>query len=149
MDLRIQVNLGLYGAITLDDTQFGGVELNGAVSIYGAGAAVGLGYEQYDVPGTRYHGGVIPVAAQLRFLTLIDDAVYRWVDPHIDLGWMLGGGALNDEAAFRGSLFVGFGIDFLTLAMLSVQYRFQMVQTPDTMPAHLLMIGIGARQAGP
>ena len=154
---------------------FGGLELQYNAALASAGVALGLRYDHLLVPhsasGRTLHGGEVDFAFQFRPLLLSDrrSAYYR-ADLHADLGFIAGG--LRDEngdSRWRGAVYAGAGVElpiplvtipfdevdepYMPLAMelqlvLSVQYRYMIVQSPDAAPEHELLVGVGLRSAG-
>jgi hypothetical protein len=154
---------------------FGGVELQYNAALASAGIALGLRYDHLLVPhwaeGRTLHGGELDFSFQWRPLMLSDRrAAYYRADVHGDLGFIAGG--LQDEngdSLWRGAVYAGAGVElpipiytlpfddvdepYLPLAMelelvVSVQYRYMIVQSPDTAPEHELLLGLGLRSAG-
>jgi hypothetical protein len=152
LDLRAQGQFVFLAGLPAADGGIasGELQLNG--SLYGIGIAWGLIVEDQTADdGARYLGGSTHIALQYRFVAQLSRTVYPFFDPHIDLGFMLGGGEMRDESRFRGAVYVGAGIDIpLQFAkrpqvVATVQYRFMAAQTPDDLETHLLMVGIGLR----
>jgi len=158
LDYRAQGQILTLASIPLPDggVTAGELQLNG--SLHGLGVAMGLLVEDVTRDdGARFRGLSYHLAFQYRFVAHISRHVYPYFDPHIDLGFWLGGGELagsTDEPAFRGAAYVGASIDlplqFRTnpQVVATVQYRFVMGQEPVDMPAHLLMVGLSFRLTG-
>ena len=154
---------------------WGGIELQYNAALASAGAALGLRYDHLLVPhaagGRTAEGGELDFALQWRPLMLSDRrAAYYRADIHGDLGFLVGG--LRDadgDSLWRGAVYAGAGVEIpipvytiplddveersLPLAMelevvLSVQYRYMIVQSPATAPEHELLLGVGVRSAG-
>lgn len=163
MKLRPQAQATILAQLS-NAQRFGGIEAQVNLSIYSLGIALGAGYEQVNVrsPGQSavLHGGYVHVGLQWRFVALLHKKVFRWFDPHIDLGGLFGGvrgerdgtAWLQRGALFRGVFYVGASAD-VRLApwkvhpVLTVQYRFHAAQRPTEAARHSLLLGIGIRRA--
>jgi hypothetical protein len=153
-DFRAQGQI--VGLTSLQDFDVEGsaeVELN--ASMWSFGTAVALGVEHTETPALgNLDGGFARLALQWRFFALVDRTLFRWIDPHIDLGLLLGGLRDADESWFRVGGYVGAGVDFRVLpsethAVLTVQYRYspEELQLPEGLPEQYLVVGFGVRVA--
>jgi len=156
---RTQGQALLLGSLGTFGDQFGGIEAQANVSWVSIGLAGGLGYELLRLPrsgpGARTAGGVrANLALQWRFLALVDGRLVRYIDPHADLGFLLG--LLSDRGArFRGAVYTGGSLDLgLPLdgifaissgLVATVQYRYFAKQTPGDARIHELLVGLGIR----
>ena len=151
--LHAQVQLVGLGRAPMPSGGFGGIELQLNASVLGIGAAAGVFWEQSPpgVDARSWQGGGIILAAQWRFVGSIIGDAWVYVDPSLELGFLLGGGADGGSPAFRGAVFLGAGV---TLPLrhdnpqlvLSVQYRYLPAQLPAIIPDHALLIGLGLRE---
>jgi hypothetical protein len=153
-DFHVQGQILALADIPATDPGFGGVDVEANASIMSFGVAAGLGYERLAADdGTLFQGGNVRGALQWRFLALLEDEdVYKWVDPHIDIGGLLGGVNDGGSAWFRGQGYLGAGIDVRLMpdsphAVLTAQYRWyaDFVQAPDGLPQHHVFLGLGIR----
>jgi hypothetical protein len=155
LDFRAQGQVVLLGGMSLPDPGFGIVEAQVNASMWSFGVAAGLAYDRFPVDGGGVaHGGEFHAALQWRFLALVNDWLYGYLDPHVDLGFVLGGGRTDEASWFRGAGYGGLGVD-LRLAggdqdvhpVFTIQYRWSPtgVHTPDAAPDHLLLFGLGIR----
>ncbi len=153
-NFRLQAQALALGAMTLPDADFGVAELQVNASIFSLGLAVGLAYERMPGPADSIlHGGVFHAAFQWRFLALLDDETYAWLDPHVDLGFVQGGATDGDASFYRGAGYGGLSLDVRIFGggeghvVATVQYRWSPtgLHAPDTAPQHLLLFGLGAR----
>jgi hypothetical protein len=156
-DFRAQAQAIGLGAMTLPDPAFGVAELQVNASIFSLGCALGLAFERFPGPSAEtLYGGVFHAAFQWRFMALVDDDIYTWFDPHVDLGFVLGGATNGDGPYFRGAGYGGLSLDARIFGegegqlMATVQYRWSPtgVHAPDSAPEHLLLFGLGARFSG-
>lgn len=154
-DFRIQGQVTVLAGLSLPDPGFGVVEAQVNASAWGIGAAAGLAYDRFPVDGGGVaNGGVFHLAFQWRFLALVNRWLFGYIDPHVDLGFALGGGRADDASWFRGTGYGGLGLD-LRLAggddevgpVFTIQYRWSPtgVHAPDAAPDHLLLLGLGVR----
>jgi hypothetical protein len=157
-DFRAQAQAIGLGAMSLPDPAFGVAELQVNASIWSLGCALGVAFERFPGPDatTTLYGGVFHAAFQWRFLALANDWLYTWLDPHVDLGFVLGGAGDGRESYFRGAGYGGLSLDFRIFGegegqmVATVQYRWSPtgVHAPDSAPDHLLLFGLGARFSG-
>jgi hypothetical protein len=156
---RTQGQALLLGSLGSFGDQFGGIEAQANVSWVSVGLAAGLGYELLhlprNAPAPRTAGGVrANLALQWRFLALVDGRLVRYIDPHADLGFLLGG--LSDHGArFRGAVYTGGSLDLgipldgvfaiSSGLVATVQYRYFAKQTPGDARIHELLVGLGIR----
>ncbi|MFT5430001.1 MAG: hypothetical protein ACI9OJ_000674 [Myxococcota bacterium] len=152
LDIRMQAQFVFLAGLPAADGGIASGELQINGSLFGIGIVWGLIVEDQTADdGARFLGGSTHIALQYRFVAQLSRTIYPFFDPHIDLGFMLGGGEMRDEARFRGSVYVGAGIDVpLQFAkrpqvVATVQYRFMAGQTPDDLETHLMIVGIGLR----
>jgi hypothetical protein len=99
------------------------LQASGALGPFGA--RVGLAYERLDRAGVSSDARTavsLDLAMQLR-------AGYGAIDPHVDLGGLLGGTA----SGFRGALYVGAGLDFFFARafVITAQYQYHMLRSPS------------------
>lgn len=131
---------------------FGGVELEANASLVSFGVGASLGYERRVSPEEgEFHGGDFGLAFQWRFLQLAGD-VFHFLDPHLDLGFTLGGAEGERGALFRSTGWGGVGLDIGFAAeethfAVTVRYRFTPLQAPWDMPWHSVLVGFGIRYA--
>jgi len=156
-DLRGQAQAIALGAMSLPGPDFGVAELQVNASIFSLGCALGVAHERFPGPeATTLHGGVFHAAFQWRFLALVNDWLYTWVDPHVDFGFVLGGATDGDGSYFRGAGYGGLSLDVRIFGegegqlVATVQYRWSPtgVHAPDSAAEHLLLFGLGARFSG-
>jgi hypothetical protein len=156
-DFRAQAQAIGLGAMSLPDPAFGVAELQVNASIFSIGCALGLAYERFPGPSAEtLHGGVFHAAFQWRFLALVGKELSTWFDPHLDLGFVLGGATDGDASHFRGAGYGGLSLDIRIFGegegqlVATVQYRWSPtgVHAPDSAPDHLLLFGLGARFSG-
>ena len=140
-----------------DAQHYGGTELQFNLSWKSLGGAIGLAYERLQPrdPGDSgvNHGGHLNLALQWRFVQLISRKWFHWIDPHLDIGAILGGVSERGIRRFRGAAYVGAGLDVRVLptkyhAVLTVQYRFYLRQAPYERTLHFLVLGLGVRNSG-
>ena len=154
LDLRAQGQVVALAALP-DADRLGTAEVEVNASIWSFGVALALGYEhasRSDV-GTL-DGGFIRPALQWRFLALVDRTLFQWLDPHIDLGLLLGGLRNADDSWLRVGGYLGAGLDLRILpsdthAVLTIQYRYspEPVQEPGGLAEHFFVVGFGVRGA--
>ena len=153
-NFRAQAQAIALGAMTLPDVDFGVAELQVNASLMSFGCAVGLAFERFPGPAaSTLYGGVFHAAFQWRFLALVGDETYAWFDPHVDLGFVLGGATDGGASVFRGAGYGGLSLDVRifggdeTHLVATIQYRWSptKVHAPDSAPEHLLLFGLGAR----
>jgi hypothetical protein len=153
-NFRAQAQAIVLGAMILPDADFGVAELQVNASLMSFGCAAGLAFERFPGPSAAtMYGGVFHAAFQWRFLALVGDETYAWFDPHVDLGFVLGGATDGDDSVFRGAGYGGLSLDVRifggdeTHLVATVQYHWSptQVHAPDTSPEHLLLFGLGAR----
>jgi hypothetical protein len=151
-----QAQLVALAAMSLPEPAFGVAELQANGSLWSVGVAIGAAYERFpDGAGRMLDGGVFHGAFQWRPFVFLPGEFYRWVDPHIDLGFVLGGARNDDASYFRGGGYCGASLDVAVSptdvehVVLTVQYRWSpdALQTPDSAPDHLLLFGIALRNA--
>jgi hypothetical protein len=151
--------LGLATCDPFGENPSGEAQVN--LAVYGVGLAIGLGGEALArEEGGFAGGGFADLALQFRPLMLAAairesyHATYNIFDPHVDLGGVLGGIEEAGHARFRGAFYVGASLDFAipttaywmdSQVLITVGYRFAMVQSPDAAPEHHLLMGIGYR----
>lgn len=149
-DFRLQGQATILALIDPVEPEFGGLEAHVSASMYGFGLAAGLLWERFDGGAKRggYDGGALNIGIQLRPVTFINRKLYRIIDPHIDIGGLIGGGDGPGGRTFRAAFYVGAGLDLgISPAVLTLHYRFQAARTPGLAASHLLCVGIGARVA--
>lgn len=139
--LYSQGQIGLAGTVQ-DFRSPGGISLRSSITFYGLGLAAALRYERI---GGR-HGGVFALGGQLRPLGLLENRLYRRLDPFVSLGGEIGG----DEASVRGSGVVGVGCDLALFdrkdgPALTLEYQIRPLRYPDDTPLHLLHVGAAFR----
>jgi hypothetical protein len=157
-DFHAQGQAIALGAMSLPDADFGVVELQVNGSIMSFGVAAGVAFERFPGPDeTTLYAGIFHLAFQWRFLALLEDDLYKWFDPHVDLGFVLGGARDGGgESYFRGAGYGGVGLDVKVFGtdegqlVFTVQYRWtpNALHDPDSAPDHLLLFGLGARYGG-
>ncbi|MBI5491206.1 MAG: hypothetical protein HY905_27995 [Deltaproteobacteria bacterium] len=172
---RAQAQLLVLGSAGTFGDDFGGLELQYNAALASIGVALGLRYDHLLVPhsseGRTLHGGEVDFAIQWRPLMLSDRrAAYMYADLHGDLGFIAGGlRDDNGDSLWRGAVYAGAGFDLpitlfvvpfdeadephIPLAMdlqlvLTVQYRYMIVQSPGDAPVHELLVGAGLRGVG-
>lgn len=153
--------LGLASCDPFGENPAGSAQVNLAVS--GVGLAIGLGGEALARAGAAegYDGaGFVDLALQFRPMMLAAavregyHATYNVFDPHLDVGGLLGGLARDGAAEFRGVFYVGASLDFGiptrsywldAQVLITIGYRYSILQDPDPAPAHHLLLGVGYR----
>lgn len=152
--------LGLATCDPFGENPGGQAQVNLAVA--GIGLAIGLGGEALALEGTERFdgGGFADLAIQLRPMMLAAmvretyHAAYNIFDPHLDLGGLLGAIAQGGHAAFRGVFYIGAALDFGiptrhywmdAQVLITIGYRYVLVQNLDEAPAHFLVLGVGYR----
>ena len=136
-----------------DAERLGNAEVEINESIWSFGTAVALGYEHTASPSLgTLDGGFVRLAIQWRFLALVHPTLFRWIDPQLETGLLLGGLGNGDDSWFRVAGYVGCGLDLRFLptrrhAVLTIRYRYSADswQLPDGLPEHLFVVGIGVR----
>lgn len=151
--------LGLASCDPFGENPSGEAQVN--LAVYGVGLAIGLGGEALArAAGGFDGGGFADLALQLR-PTMMAAAVreryhatYNVFDPHLDVGGLLGAIAHDGAARFRGVFYVGASLDFGiptrnywldAQVLLTVGYRYTILQDPDPAPAHHILLGVGYR----
>jgi len=154
LDLRVQGQVVALAAMP-DAERLGTAEVEINSSLWSVGSAMALGYEHTVSPSLgTLDGGFVRVALQWRFLALVHRTLFRWIDPQLEAGLLLGGLGNGDDSWFRVAGYVGGGLDLRFLpsaahAVLTVRYRYSPdpLQLPDGLPEHLFVVGIGVRGA--
>jgi hypothetical protein len=142
-------------AMSVPDPAFGVAEIQANAALWSIGVAVGVAYERYpDDAGGMLDGGVFDGTFQWRWGAFLGEEVFTWFDPHVDLGFLLGGARGDDGRSwFRGAGYVGLGVDLPLMPadgqhlFFTFQYRWSPtgVHVPDSAPDHLLLFGLGLR----
>jgi hypothetical protein len=149
-----QAQFTALAGMTLPDTDFGVAELQVNAAMWSIGVALGAAYERFpNGSDGALNGGAFHGALQWRFLALVPGELSRWLDPHVDLGFLLGGVGDGSDSWFHGAGYLGGSLDLSILppdemqVLVTVQYRWSpdALQTPDVAPDHLLLFGIGLR----
>jgi hypothetical protein len=150
--LSVNVHTGWAEA---DSLNFVELQLNG--SLEGLGLEVGYGYERITRTDQEVaHGGYVRAGLQWRPLRTAAEEVervYRYVDPYLSIGGLLGGLRYQEDSYFRALAYVGTGLDIGLRsdsqgAVLRVGYRYTLAQRPDWAGQHLLVIGLGLGASG-
>jgi hypothetical protein len=141
--------------MSVPDPAFGAAGLQASAALWSIGVAVGVAYERYpDGAGGILDGGVFDGTFQWRWGAFLGEEAFRWFDPHVDLGFLLGGARGDDGGSwFRGAGYLGAGLELPLMPpdgqhlCLSFQYRWSPtgVHVPDSAPDHLLLFGLGLR----
>lgn len=155
----VQWQMIALGSVDVEAEDLGG-EAQVNIGLYGIGLALGLGGEALARADSGWNGaGFVDLALQLRPMLLAASVrephrpVYQIFDPHIDVGGLLGFALVDDEAIFRGQLYIGGALDFgiptryywlEAQILISVGYRFVPVQGVAS-SVHYFTLGLGYR----
>ena len=152
---QMQGQFTVLGGVTQPGSHFGlsAVQANGSMA--GFGLALEAGYERLPTSDAEHlNGGYLGLAAQLRFITWLHPTLFRYVDPHLDLG-LLGGATHRGALESRGAAWWGGGLD-LPLGyqnrddlhlVFTAQYRATLSQSPSEVPERWALFGLGLRFA--
>ncbi len=145
VEIRLTTDVLLQGA-----NGFGGVEFLGGASVGGVGLSAALAYERVVTAHTIRHGGYMLALFELVPTAWTTRLVHRHFGVHLGVGGMVGG--LQGADVRNGVvLSAGFTIPIVldmgnkTQLAVSIHYRAQLKQTPDDIPVHVLVLGIGPR----
>jgi hypothetical protein len=153
--------LGLASCDPFGENPSGEAQVN--LALAGVGLAIGLGGEALARAGGGEGfdgGGFVDLALQFRPMMLAAavregyHATYNIFDPHLDVGGLLGAVAQDGAAEFRGALYAGASLDFGiptrnywldAQVLITIGYRYTILQDPDPAPAHHILLGVGYR----
>jgi len=166
---RAQGQLVLFSSLSQMEGYFAGQEIVLNASVLSLGVAGGIRYERVGSDsGGDFHGFHVNTAFQWRPLQLLPCRLYRYLDMHGDFGYVAGRLWSKGESLLRFGLFFGLGLDGgvplwnnlrvekrsdgklvetggIIQLVLSVGYRYFLLNRPDVVPVHEMQFGVGIR----
>ncbi len=166
---RAQGQLVLFSSLSQMEGFFAGQEIVLNASVLSLGVAGGVRYERVGSDsGGDFHGFHVNTAFQWRPFQLLPWRFYRYLDLHGDFGYLAGKLWSKEESRLRFGLFFGLGLDGgvplwnnlrvekrsdgklvekggVIQLVLSVGYRYFLLNRPDMVPVHEMQFGVGIR----